>query len=281
MATIREIQECQLDILKKVAEICDRHSIPYYLAYGTFLGAIRHNGFIPWDDDVDIYMGYDDLAKFKKICESELSSDYFFQDFESDPDGHWLFTKIRANHTYMPERLLASGKSTYHEGVWIDIFPLLDAAENEAKLDKQIRSIFKYQYAIALYEVIPKDNSISLKRKIVRFLYNIKAKWMIFRHRRIFESLASPSSDRVIVLGTEYGEKYSENAKRIALKQTLKKCDLIAEKYAFEDAEFYGLKDYDAYLRIQYGEDYMTPKKWSHIEDYSRVIIPDRSKRHQ
>ena len=65
-------QEVILNILKEIKKICDRHNLKYYLAYGTLLGAVRHNGFIPWDDDVDIVMFRDDYEKFLEIAEIEL-----------------------------------------------------------------------------------------------------------------------------------------------------------------------------------------------------------------
>ena len=146
MATLREIQLCQLDILKEVAGICDRNGIPYWLAAGTFLGAVRHSGFIPWDDDVDIYMKYDDLKRFKKICKKELSEKYFYQDHQTDMASHWIFAKIRANGTSMSEQYGKDGMhADYHEGVWIDIFPLIEAADTPGKLEKQLTSIFDYQ----------------------------------------------------------------------------------------------------------------------------------------
>ena len=67
---LREIQLCELEILKEVVRICEKHDIDYWLAYGTMLGAVRHEGFITWDDYLDIYMRIEDFKKFDKICKN-------------------------------------------------------------------------------------------------------------------------------------------------------------------------------------------------------------------
>ena len=94
---LKAIHSLELEALTVIDQICKKHSIKYTLIEGSLLGAIRHNGFIPWDDDVDIAMLRDDLEKFKLICKTELPSKYFYQDMSTDPEYLYLFDNVSDN----------------------------------------------------------------------------------------------------------------------------------------------------------------------------------------
>lgn len=129
--TLRDLQLCELEILKRIKKLCEDHGICYYLSSGTLLGAVRHGGFIPWDDDVDIEMPYPDYLHFLSIAQNELGADYFIQNSETDPHVSTAFSKVRKNHTTMiPD--YDQGLPGHH-GVWIDVFPLV-SIKNEADL---------------------------------------------------------------------------------------------------------------------------------------------------
>ena len=85
MKDLATIQKNELIILKEIKRICDKHKIIYYLSSGTLLGAIRHGGFIPWDDDIDIEMPLPDYKRFLKVCETELDKRFFLQNYKTDP----------------------------------------------------------------------------------------------------------------------------------------------------------------------------------------------------
>ena len=281
MVTIKDVQNCQLEILKEVDRICECHKIPYYLACGTFLGAVRHKGFIPWDDDIDIYMRYDDLKRFKCICKNELSEKFFFQDFDTDCGVIWIFTKIRKNNTYMSELYgKDQSKISYHQGIWIDIFPLLDAADTPQKTYKQIKCIGKYHRAIAEYVKLRRSDYKNVLTYCYSAMYNLKCKFVAYFSKRKFEKLQSANSDKVLIMSNAYWNIYNKDPNVLiekALKKTLLKEKLVMEKYVFEDTRFYGIKDYNYYLTQEYGADYMTPKQWSHLPDYSEVSLDTSS----
>lgn len=119
---LRKLQLCELEILNEFVRICEMWDLQYYLAGGTLLGAVRHQGFIPWDDDIDVAMPREDYDKFAKVCTKELGLNYFYQSPETDPHYFLTYAKIRKNGTEVYEERFQNAK--FHKGVFIDIFPL-------------------------------------------------------------------------------------------------------------------------------------------------------------
>lgn len=118
----KKIWAAELEIFSVFDEICKRHNIPYFVDYGTLLGAVRHQGFIPWDDDLDITMFRPDYERFKTIIQSELSDPYFFQDAYTD-SILFTFAKIRDKRTAAIEKQYCQNAAP-NQGIFIDIFPL-------------------------------------------------------------------------------------------------------------------------------------------------------------
>lgn len=129
----RKIQLKILDILLEIDRICTKYDINYYLAYGTAIGAIRHKGFIPWDDDADIHMFKCDYEKFKIACEKELGNNYFLQDEKTDKGYRTFLPKVRMNNTAFVERCTKNWDM--HQGIYVDIF-LLDDCPMNKKIQK-------------------------------------------------------------------------------------------------------------------------------------------------
>ncbi len=120
--TLRMLQLCELGILKDIDRICAEHHLTYYLLGGTLLGAIRHSGFIPWDDDVDIGMFREDYQRFQEIMMQEYSEKYFLQNCETDPKYPRIMAKVRLNGTVMQERSYEPVPMC--NGVYLDVFPI-------------------------------------------------------------------------------------------------------------------------------------------------------------
>ena len=121
--SLRDLQLCELDILKAVKRVCEENNLTYYLSSGTLLGAVRHQGFIPWDDDIDIEMPYPDYCKFIEIAQEQLGEDYFVQNNRTEDMFHALFTKVINVHTTMYGEFDVGLPGSH--GVWIDVFPLI------------------------------------------------------------------------------------------------------------------------------------------------------------
>lgn len=114
------VHEILLAYLLEVDRICKKHNLKYFLAGGTLLGAIRHHGFIPWDDDADVMMLREDYDKFCEIVQQELPSNLFFQTRETDPDNHQPFSKIRINNTLFATEFTALFPKM-HNGIFMDV----------------------------------------------------------------------------------------------------------------------------------------------------------------
>lgn len=145
---LKKVQECELEILAEVIKVCNENSIEYFVIGGTALGAVRHSGFIPWDDDIDIGMTRDDYERFLKIAPSKLKSDLFLQYYVTEPNSPTYFAKVRKNNTQFVEYY--TRKINMHQGIFIDIFPY-DQVPNDPKLRKQFfrKAYFLNQLYIA------------------------------------------------------------------------------------------------------------------------------------
>lgn len=119
---LRKHQLIELKMLITVVEICERHNIQYFMMDGTLLGAVRHQGFIPWDDDIDIAMLRNDYEKFLAVAQSELSAQYFLQTYQTDSEYPLGYAKIRDNETQFLEKSVCH--LNINHGVYIDVFPL-------------------------------------------------------------------------------------------------------------------------------------------------------------
>lgn len=172
--TLRKAQLIMLDMLIEFDAVCTKHHLQYWLDSGTLLGAVRHQGFIPWDDDIDLSMPIEDYNKFLKIAKNELSKEMFFQTSETDKNFKFDYIKLRSNKASIVEFHEKGKQIKYHQGVFIDVFPMLtieDTEEDKNQYDttfKEIRAVS----AVSLHTPKGKDDPIkralliaSLKQK--------------------------------------------------------------------------------------------------------------------
>ncbi len=136
---LRQLQLAELDILIDVDKVCRKHNLRYYVVGGTLIGAVRHKGFIPWDDDIDISMPRPDFDKLMKIAKDELPEDLFVQTKGTDKGCYFYYAKVRRTGTYFGENKFEH--TTLHKGIFIDIFPL-DYVPDSPLLQKFFFKVF-------------------------------------------------------------------------------------------------------------------------------------------
>ena len=158
-----ETKSVELKILTDVADFCERHGLRYYLAYGTLIGAVRHKGFIPWDDDIDIQMPREDYVKFLEIFNEENKEGHLRAISPNDPASFYSFTKIIDTRTVKIEAGIKYDNKE-HLGIDIDIFPLDGQPDGEKEYIKWYKKKFKIYKLKAL---VMSDPDLSWKRKLI------------------------------------------------------------------------------------------------------------------
>lgn len=180
---LKDLQKTEYQILKDVASFCDENDIEYFIIGGTLLGAVRHGGFIPWDDDIDIGMDLKNYKKFLKIAKDKFPKKYFVQNFKTEKKFNYAWTKIRMNGTtFMDARMT---NFDVHSGVFIDIFLFNGVSDNKLRQKLQVIAartqrvlLRKYYYlegdvvnthSNMIYYLIPDF----LRRLLIKLLDNI------------------------------------------------------------------------------------------------------------
>lgn len=166
----KKLFKVSIEILDEIKRICDRHHLRYFAAYGTLLGAVRHKGFIPWDDDIDLWMPRNDLTKFEKIARMELPKQYAVQTQYSDPDYDWDILKVRDSRTTM--LVQKPNGRRMNMGIWVSIFPI-DGRPNN---DGQAQSIFLRKW---LYERIWNMSSRRRYMNVKGYMQSVLAKLLV------------------------------------------------------------------------------------------------------
>lgn len=131
------LQEIEIDILKEIERVCDVLDIQYFANYGTLLGAVRHKGFIPWDDDIDICMLRKDYDRFILEAPKVLKKGYTLQHFLVDPNTPTYHAKVRKDGTRFAEDYIEN--MPIHQGIFVDVFPYDKTADDEECRKKHMK----------------------------------------------------------------------------------------------------------------------------------------------
>lgn len=142
-------QKALLELLKVLDEICRKYKITYYTAGGTVIGAIRHGGFIPWDDDIDVYMTRDEFWRFRNAVESENLKDYTLENSTDNPNYHAMIPRLVRNDTAMVCAYHMWGNSV--AGTLIDIFILDPVPDDKDKLEEHYAKFNIYSDLLTPY----------------------------------------------------------------------------------------------------------------------------------
>lgn len=236
-----EIKNTQLNILKEFAEVCNKNDLKYYLAYGTLLGAVRHQGYIPWDDDVDVVMPREDYEKFLQLPKEELSKELFVQTIDTDKEYLNYYAKIRNSNTTFIES--SASDLNINHGIFIDIFPLDYVSENitaikkmklkKKIIDRRISSCYKFDLKPSIRG--------GILNKVINCIFHDINKVIKYREKMIKKF----SSGRYVFV---YGEGYD---KIVPSEWYGNGTDIM-----FEGIMFKAPSKYRKLLEAQYG-DYM------------------------
>lgn len=259
---LKELQEVELNILKYFDKVCKQNNLRYFLGSGTLLGAVRHQGFIPWDDDIDLFMPGEDYLKLYDIMKKEKNSDYFFQSLDTEKNYFLLWNKIRLNNTIFVEK--GWEENEINQGIFIDIFPLLEVPLEKNGIKKlgiklKILSLFieanlkndgRYKHYGKMGKIIHKmiklipqkiRNDIVIKNIKKLCLYKSEGQYYFTTDTGIEKKISKSSFDKVIDLN-------------------------------FEDGMFPSPKGYDKYLTEMYG-DYMKLPDESERNGHGEVYL--------
>lgn len=250
ISNLRKLQLEELKILNIFVDICEKNKLRYYLLGGTLLGAIRHKGFIPWDDDVDVCMPREDYDQLLKIAEKELEEPYYLSSTDNNRDYRYSFARIATRNVKIKNY---SANIPRVEDAWIDIIPLDGMPEKKMELRfHKFKLVFwRGMNQIAQYDELV--DQVRKRGKLETLVVKI-AGWKIFRKivdyrkclRKIEQTLKKykyDDCDMIINYMAAYG--FAECFP--------KKWFAEGKKYQFEDQEYIGPCDYDSVCRQIYG----------------------------
>ncbi len=153
----KKIWAVELDILEKLMAVCDKHGLKCYAVSGTLLGAVRHGGFIPWDDDLDVALSREDFDKLCEIAPTEFEEPYFFQDALSDRNYFIGYARLRRSDTTGIITFCSDKK--YNQGIYVDIFVYDKIPEDAKQLAKQLRRVKFYSVLLSNYYHLTTTNA--------------------------------------------------------------------------------------------------------------------------
>ena len=245
MDNLRHLQLVILSIVKDIDELCRKNHIDYYLNGGSAIGAVRHKGFIPWDDDLDIMMMHKDYDRFIKCCREQLDPEKYYVQ-EGLKDWPLNYSKIKLRHTHFEEMEDNSGNSS-ETGIFVDIFPIDNTTHNHW--------MQRWQYACAKYRVCYGH----LQRKYKT------ASWQ----KKVLIAMAWPMKigcvRRFVIRQSErYNDRETELVGAFYGTSRLSHCVYRRTTFGtpcrlpFENTTLPVAGDYDDYLTVTFG-DYMTP----------------------
>lgn len=283
---LKQVQQKTLDVAKEFKRVCEKHNLRYFMSCGTLLGAVRHKGFIPWDDDMDFYMPRSDYEKLveldaldmKNNTEEVFNKKFIFKHWDKTPNYIWNFGKIEDTTTTAIESTIAQNNVKYKSGLGIDIFILDGGGNDPIEAKEHFRKLTKY--AGRRYEKYWKAKASDRNKFPIK---QIKQMILDARSKLLFQPVL---------------DYFKKKAQKECQKYDFDHSDIIASPFVlcvypnathhindflpsimldFEDTKFPAPINYKAYLERLYG-DYMTPPplkdRTGHMPYYIDLNLP-------
>ncbi|MEG2053193.1 MAG: LicD family protein [Bacilli bacterium] len=253
--TLKKLHSVELEILEVIANICDKNNIRYSTAFGTVLGAIRHQGFIPWDDDVDLIMPREDYDRFIEIVKKENNTKYKLLIPDENHDYISVVTKFeKVGTSFIPE---IEKQMKCNRGIAVDIFPLENVANNLDERERQFKNAWFWGRIMFLRGVaIPAIPYKGLKKKLAEIIcwlahyflviFHIKQQFICRKYRQATTRYNNISTREVTSFEDANLRDYVMSLDKI----------FPCKRVDFEDIKINVPNDYDYYLKKIYG-DYM------------------------
>lgn len=251
---LRRLQLAELEILDEFVHVCEKYGLRYYLVGGTLLGAVRHQGFIPWDDDIDVAMPREDYDRFADVAASELGPQYFYQSPETDPYYFLTYAKMRKNGTEIYEERFKNAR--FHKGIFIDIFPL-DFCPKPGVICHllfNVLAVVNYRGQVDSGERYTPYRELS--GKIGYAVLRLFSPRMLVKARKWLLKLSKWLSNGNYMASYAGAYSYWGEVYPLIWFHT-------GEKFNFEDKLYTGPKDHNSVLSHVYGSNYMKPSKHS------------------
>lgn len=239
---LKEIQQIQKDLIKEVDRICKKCGIRYNMVGGTMLGAVRHKGYIPWDDDADIGFLRSEYEKFREVCKTELDqTKYYMQDIRDTEGYRWGYGKLRRRNTEFIR--LNQEFMPYEQGISIDLMPFdnIPDKKNEQRLHCfrcfVLRKALWSEVGVRIEKNILKHFAYDMMRRIPR-------KYLIKHYQKLIMKGERKKTKQVRILTFPTPKGIYGYDRRWYTELAL---------YDFEDMTLPGARDFDGYLRVKYG----------------------------
>lgn len=263
---LRIIQLTQLELIQEVRRICKKCNIHYNMVGGTMLGAIRHHGYIPWDDDADIGFLRKEYEKFREACRTELNTEkYYFQDCRDTKGYRWGYGKLRRKDTEFVR--LNQEFMPYGQGIAIDLMPF-DNVPN-ADFARKVHTLVCFLYRKTFWSAVGRKTEKNIvKKALYEFLYLIPEERLAESFQRWINhcmKLGRTEQVRILTFPTPKGIYGYDRRWYTDLRL-----------YQFEDTRFPGARDYDGYLKVKY-KNYMDmpPVEKRKVHPISKLTLPD------
>lgn len=257
------LQEAEIELLQEVDRICRKHGIHYNMVGGTMLGAIRHGGYIPWDDDADIGFLRKEYEKFREVCRTELDADkFYFQELRDTEGYRWGYGKLRKKGT----RFIRLGQEfmPYEQGIFIDLFPMDNVPDN--KIWRKLHFLNCFLLRKFLWSEV--GGRIE-KNKVIKLLYRVMRlvprKLLIKWYELLVNANAHHKTEMVRILTFPTPKGTYGFYRNWFVKQS---------RYQFGTITLTGARDYEGYLTHKFG-DYMElpPEEQRKIHPISRLEL--------